>query len=120
MILPALSLTGGALLAAAAPTPTAPPAVDSLLQYGAIGVLASLGIFVSWTLYKRLESAYRREQARGDRMEEELRSLNRATQDLMTGALRDATSAVAEALEVINAEQHQRKPVPRRRAASGD
>lgn len=96
--------------------PTAPDS-SSLLQYGAVGLIAAIGMWVSWNLYRRLEGAYRREQQRGDRLEEELRRLNQATQDLMTGALRDATAAVAEAITVISGDANARNrlPAPRRR-----
>ena len=52
-------------------------------------------------LYKRVSADYQREQDRADRLEKELRELNQATQKLIETALRDATNAVADAIEVI-------------------
>lgn len=81
-----------------------------LLQYGAVGFLAVLGIYTSWNLYRRLLGAYKREQQRADRLEEELRALNQTVQELMTQALRDATSAVAEALDTVAERRRRGRP----------
>lgn len=89
------------VLAAANTNSTNGPDPTVLLQYGAVGFLAALGVYTSWNLYRRLLAAYRREQQRADRLEEELRALNQTVQELMTQALRDATSAVADALDTV-------------------
>lgn len=72
-----------------------------LLQYGAVGFVALAGIYATVTLFNRLIVALERERTRADRLEEELRTLNQTTQELMMGALRDATTAVSEALELV-------------------
>lgn len=72
-----------------------------LLQYGAVGFVAVAGLYGTVTLFNRLIAALERERTRADRLELELRTLNQTTQELMMGALRDATSAVSEALDVV-------------------
>jgi len=76
-----------------------PTSVDStLLQYGAIGVIAVVALLAVRVLFKRETEAYDREKERADRLEAELTKLNQAIQERYLVALNDATRAVADAL----------------------
>lgn len=83
-----------------------------LLQYGVVGVLAVIGMLSTRFLAKRLEAQYQNqiaflekqllsERERGDRLEERLRQIADATQQLLGGPLGDATRAIAEAMQLI-------------------
>lgn len=73
----------------------------SLLQYGAIGVIAAIALGAVRVLFKRETAAYDREKDRADRLEAELTKLNQAIQERYLVALNDATRAVAEALSKL-------------------
>jgi hypothetical protein len=84
------------------------PVSGVLVQYGAVGVIAMLGIMVSRVLFNRLNQALERETARADRLEDELRKLNETvrTEYVTTLAatqhsMRDASRAVADALAAV-------------------
>lgn len=84
------------------------PVTGVLLQYGAVGVIAILGILVSRTLFNRLQQALERETTRADRLEDELRKLNETvrTEYVTTLAaaarsIQDANRAVADALSAV-------------------
>lgn len=103
---------------------TAPPAADSLLQYGAIGIVAAIFIAVAYKLFNQLQathkaemerieaahaaaiqradSAYGNEKTRADRMESDLRDLNKLINDKLAGELVRASDAVREALETMH------------------
>ena len=70
----------------------------SLLQYGAIGIIAAIALGAVRVLFKRETTAYDREKDRADRLEAELTKLNSAIQERYLVALNDATRAVADAL----------------------
>lgn len=75
---------------------------DTLLQYGAIGVIAVVALFAVRVLFKRETEAYDREKARADRLEAELAKLNQTIQERYLVALNDATRAVADALTKLS------------------
>lgn len=84
------------------------PVSGVLIQYGAVGVIAMLGILVSRVLFVRLNQALDRETARADRLEDELRKLNETvrTEYVTTLAatqhsMQDASRAVADALAAV-------------------
>lgn len=84
------------------------PVSGALLQYGAVGVIALLGILVSRVLFNRLQQALDRETARADRLEGELRMLNETvrteyvtTLAAASHAIQDANRAVADALSAV-------------------
>lgn len=84
------------------------PVTGVLVQYGAVGVIAILGILVSRTLYNRLSQALDRETARGDRLEQELRTLNETvrteyvtTLAAASHAIQESSRAVADALSAV-------------------
>lgn len=86
----------------------ADPVNNALLQYGAVGVIALLGILVSRVLFNRLNQALDRETARADRLEDELRKLNETvrteyvtTLAAASHALQESQRAVADALAAV-------------------
>ncbi|MEV6555860.1 hypothetical protein AB0M22_09100 [Nocardia sp. NPDC051756] len=105
------------------------PGTDSLLQYGAVGAVAVIALFVAYRLFNNLEaahkaeierieaahrdaiqradSAYGKEVTRGDRMESELRDLNRLINDKLAGELVRATDAIREAFETMHDRRRQ-------------
>lgn len=94
-------------------------ATTALVQFGAVGVLALLGLIVARVLYtkltdnqseelRRLTDESARERARADRLEEELRRLNEvirtdyvATIGRASQAMADANRAVTDALAAV-------------------
>lgn len=74
------------------------PIDTSLLQYGAVGLIAIIALAAVRVLHKREVASYEREKERADRLEAELAKLNTAIRERYLLALNDATSAVAEAL----------------------
>ena len=97
----------------------APDFTSTLPQYGAIGAIAAICIWAVWMMFGRLvaqhqaeleridaahkaavtraDAAYDREVVRGDRLEGELRELNKLVNDKLAGELVRATDAVKEA-----------------------
>lgn len=104
-------------------------ATSILPQYGAIGAIAALCLFAVVRLYnnqtathkaeierieathraaiERADAAYDREVTRGDRLEVELRDLNKLINDKLAGELVRATDAIREAFETMH-EQRRR------------
>lgn len=96
--------------------------LDVLQQYGLPTFVALVFGWVAWKLFnqgqashaaeieriqaahrsaiERADAAYDKEVARGDRMESELRDLNRLINDKLAGELVKATDAIREALEM--------------------
>lgn len=72
-----------------------------LLQYGALGVLASLALLAVKVLFGRVAETLDRERARGDRLEEELRKLNQSMQERVVPALEASSRAVQEAAATL-------------------
>jgi hypothetical protein len=70
-------------------------------QYGAMGVVAALAITAVKVLFNRAEREQKREQDRADRLEAEVRELNRLIHTSYSAVLNDATKAVAEALAFL-------------------
>lgn len=112
------------LLAADVQSNLVTPGADVLLQYGAIGVVALIFIGVAAKLFNqvqtshtgeierieaahqaaiaRADTAYDKEISRGDRLESELRELNRLINDKLAGELVRATDAIREAFETMH------------------
>jgi hypothetical protein len=94
-------------------------ATTALVQFGAVGIMALLGILVARVLYvqnkeaqaeeiRRLMETLGRERTRADRAEDELRRLNEtirteyvATISRASEAMRDAQRAVTDALAAV-------------------
>lgn len=89
--------TGGAwrLIAAAEELPAS---VGGLVQYGALGIIASLGL---WFMFR----AWRRECERSDRLETDNKAQAAAIQDKVIPALLSATRAVEESTELMRDQQ---------------
>lgn len=84
------------------------PVTGTLVQYGAVGIIALLGIVVSRVLFNRLNQALDRETARADRLEEQLRTLNETvrteyvtTLAAASHAIQESSRAVADALSAV-------------------
>lgn len=78
------------------------PITGVLVQYGAVGVIALLGIIVSRVLFTRLNQALDREIARGDRLEEELRKLNETVRTEYVTTLASAAHAIQDANQAVS------------------
>lgn len=88
-----------ALIAQAASVDT-----STLIQYGALGVIAALALGAVRVLFARETKAHDLEHQRADRLEEEVRKLNAAIQDRYIATLNDATRVMAEVLEHLKRE----------------
>lgn len=77
------------------------PVDSALLQFGAVGVIATLALAAVKVMFARVEAAHQRESARADRLETELRELNDLIRDRYTATLTDATKAIADALAMV-------------------
>lgn len=69
-----------------------------LLQYGAVGALALLGLVAVRVLFRREIEAHEYHRQRADRLEAELRQLNTTIQERYVATLAEATRAISEAL----------------------
>jgi hypothetical protein len=94
-------------------------ATTALVQFGAVGIMALLGILVARVLYSQMKEAQAeeirrlmetlgRERTRADRAEDELRRLNEtirtdyvATINRASQAMADANRAVSDALAAV-------------------
>lgn len=93
------------MLAASSSTPD----IGLLYQYGAVGLIALLGIGAAWKLYARLSDSHDRETTRledqlkheterADRMERALAELNVTVRTQVLTALAEAQRAVTDAI----------------------
>jgi hypothetical protein len=83
-------------IAQAAADPT-----GALIQYGAVGLLAIVGLLGVKILFQRQVVAYEREVGRADRLEQELRQLNTDVREQVMPALTRSTEAVSEAMRIM-------------------
>lgn len=72
-----------------------------LLQYGAVGVFALLLAYAVKVMFDRLHAAFLREQARADRLEEELAKLNEAIRTEYAATIARAGLAISEANRAV-------------------
>ncbi len=79
-----------------------PTSVGGLVQYGALGIVAGLGLWFMWL-------AYRRECERTDRLEADNKALNTAIQDKVIPALMSGTSALESGTELMREFQRDRR-----------
>jgi hypothetical protein len=77
---------------------------DTLIQYGALGVIAVLALAAVRVLFQREVNAHDLERQRADRLEEELRKLNTTIQDRYIITLTDATRVMGEVLDHLRRE----------------
>lgn len=80
---------------------TAADPAGSLIQYGALGVLAALAVAAVRVLFKQQTATYEREQKRADGAEQELRALNKDVREQVMPALTRSTEAVSEAMRIM-------------------
>lgn len=78
------------------------PVTGVLVQYGAVGVIAILGILVSRVLFNRLNQALDRETARADRLEAELSKLNETVRTEYVTTLATAAQAIQNANDAVS------------------
>jgi hypothetical protein len=75
--------------------------MSTLIQYGALGVIAGLALAAVRVLFQREVSAHDAERRRADRLEEELRKLNSTIQDRYITTLSEASRIMVEVLDYI-------------------
>lgn len=77
------------------------PILNTLPQYGAIGILALVGLMGVWIMWKRIDRIYEAERQRADRLEAELISLNKLISGELSGHLVRATEAMREVTDMV-------------------
>lgn len=71
------------------------------IQYGALGAIALMALFAVRILFQREVKALDLERQRADRLEEELRQLNKTVQERYVTTLTEATHTMSELLETV-------------------
>lgn len=111
VIAPALPMTGALILA------SEPPDMTSLAQYGAVGLLASMGAFLSYYFIKR--------ESRGrDKAEERVEQLSNLIMNDFTPLAQQMMQTIAQSTEAMNRfaeaerRRQEREREERRRRAS--
>jgi len=79
---------------------------DLLTQYGAIGLLLSVGGYILRTLWQRQTAAHDRDIARADKAETQLAEMNKLFRESLGGELAKATMAVAQVTEMLTELRH--------------
>lgn len=69
---------------------------DTLVQYGAVGVLALAAMLAVRVLFERVSAYADQQKERGDRLEEELRKLNETIRTEIAPALARSAEALAD------------------------
>jgi len=77
------------------------PVSTTLVQYGAVGVLALVGLIAAAVLWKRISLIVDAERARADRLETELLALNKLISSELSGHLVRATEAMREVTDML-------------------
>lgn len=75
----------------------------SLIQYGALGIFVVVLVGAVRILFAQQTAAYKREQERADRIELELRALNKDVREDVMPALTRSTEAISEAMQMMQA-----------------
>lgn len=75
-----------------------PDALSNIASYGGLGILAMGAVAAVKVLFSRETAALDRERARADRLEEEVRMLNRNIHEQYLPTLTKATEAISQAL----------------------
>lgn len=75
--------------------------LNSLLQYGALGMLALFALLAVRVLFSQETKAHELDRARADRLEQELRQLNKDVQELVMPAVTKSTEAITEAIRLL-------------------
>lgn len=90
----------------AATTATIDP-TGSLVQFGALGILAALAVAAVRVLFTQITANAERDRLRADRLEEELRKANTDLQDKTLPALAAAQQVITSAMEMLRDERRQ-------------
>lgn len=77
------------------------PITSTLPQYGAIGILALVGLTAAAVLWKRISQIGDAERQRADRLEAELLKLNALISSELSGHLVRATEAMREVTDMV-------------------
>lgn len=80
-------------------------AVPGLVSYGGLGILAMAAIAAVRVLFARETAAMDRERTRADRLEEEVRRLNRDIHDQYIPTLTKATEVMSQTLQSTRRER---------------
>ncbi len=72
-----------------------------LANFGVLGFLAAVLIVAVRVLSTQQKQAHDLDRARADRLEEELRQLNKVIQELTTGALTKTTTVMEQVIEAM-------------------
>lgn len=75
------------------------------IQYSALGVIALLALLAVRVLFQREVKAHDEARERADRLEEELRQLNRTVQERYVTTLTEATRTMGALLDEIKRER---------------
>lgn len=79
-----------------------PDSLSNIASYGGLGILAMGAVAAVKVLFGRETAALDRERARADRLEEEVRLLNRNIHEQYLPTLTKATEAISAALAKSN------------------
>lgn len=74
---------------------------DVFVQYSVLGVVALLALGAVRVLFQRETQAHDLERKRAERLEDELRQLNRTVQDRYVTTLIEATTLMADVLDEL-------------------
>lgn len=83
---------------------------QSLLQYGAVGLLALFAMYAVNVLFKRVDKQLTDERNRADRLEAELRKLNEAAVDRLVPAIVQSTTICAQVLKLLESSRRGNDP----------
>jgi hypothetical protein len=77
------------------------PVSNTLVQYGAVGILALVGLIAVGVLWKRISTIADAERARADRLEAELLAQSKLISSELSGHLVRATEAMREVTDML-------------------
>jgi hypothetical protein len=75
---------------------------DALLQYGAVGILAAVALYIASVLFKQQTVARQREVIRADKAEEQLIELNKIIREQLVVQLTRATDSISKVTEMLD------------------
>ncbi|MEV0357095.1 hypothetical protein AB0H71_13640 [Nocardia sp. NPDC050697] len=77
------------------------PVSGTLVQYGAVGIIALVALTAVAVMWKRMSQMNDAERARGDRLEAELLGQNKLISSEFSGVLVRATEAMREVTDML-------------------
>lgn len=87
-----------------------PSPVDSLWQYGAVGILAIILAFAVRVLFARQVAAHNRDIDRADKAEQQLAELNELIRTQLVEQLVRATDAIGRVADLLQYERWRQDP----------